>query len=113
MAQIADFVREHLAGVLDVNSLATAAGFSRSHFGRLFKQQFGCSPHTYVARCRVERAGFLLATTNKKEIEIATLCGFTDETLLARWFRRLKGCAPSDVRLRHYAPPVARVALAS
>lgn len=98
IAQIDDYISQHLADSLDLATLGRVAGFSRSHFGRLFRQQFGRTPHQHVMRCRVEKAALLLATTNKKGIEIAFLCGFSDETLLARWFRRVLGCRPSDCR---------------
>ena len=58
----------------------------------------GLAPHAYVMRRRVANAEQLLLETDKKEIEIASLCGFSDDTLMARWFRRELQCRPSEIR---------------
>jgi AraC family transcriptional regulator len=56
------------------------------------------APHEYVMRRRVAKAEEMLHDTDRKEVEIANLCGFSDETLMARWFRRILECRPSEIR---------------
>ena len=83
---------------LSLAALGRVAGMSSSHFGRLFKVSTDLAPHVYVLQRRVAKAEQLLLGTDKKEIEIASLCGFSDETLMARWFRRTLQCRPSEIR---------------
>ncbi len=94
------FIDEHLADRLDLVTLGRAAGFSACHLGRLFKKSMGLTPHDYVMRRRVAKAEELLETTDKKEVEIAGLCGFSDDTHMARRFRRVLHCSPRAVRAR-------------
>ncbi len=96
--RVVGYIEEHLAESLSLAVLGRVAGISSSHFGRLFKVSTGLAPHVYVMSRRVANAEQLLLETDKKEIEIASLCGFSDDTLMARWFRRELQCRPSEIR---------------
>jgi AraC family transcriptional regulator len=98
LARVVGHIEEHVGDSLRLASLGRVAGLSSSHFGRLFKVSTGLAPHAYVLRRRVAKAEQLLLGTDKKEVEIASLCGFSDETLMARWFRRILQCRPSEIR---------------
>ena len=98
LPKITHYIDEHLGEKLDLGTLARVCAISPSHFGRLFKNSFSLTPHEYVMRRRVERAEELLKTTSRKELDIALLCGFSDDTLMARWFRRLLECLPREIR---------------
>ena len=98
LQRVTRYIDEHTGDCLDLAALGRAAGFSSSHFGRLFKTSVDMTPHEYVMRRRVAKAEELLQQSDKKEVEIALLCGFSDDTLMARWFRRVLGCRPSEIR---------------
>lgn len=98
LQRVTGFIEAHIGEHLDLTLLGRVAGFSPSHFGRLFKTSVGLTPHDYVMRRRVAKAEELLQHSGKKEVEIALLCGFSDDTLMARWFRRVLSCRPSEVR---------------
>lgn len=100
LQRVASHIDGHLGDRLDLAILSRTAGFSSSHFGRLFKASLNFTPHEYVMRRRVAKAEELLRDTATKEVDIASLCGFSDETLMARWFRRVLGCCPRDIRAR-------------
>jgi AraC-like DNA-binding protein len=98
LQRVTRYIDAHAGDGLDLAALGRAAGFSSSHFGRLFKTSVDMTPHAYVMHRRVAKAEELLQGSDKKEIEIACLCGFSDDTLMARWFRRVLGCRPSEIR---------------
>ena len=98
LARVVGYIEEHVGDSLRLAALGRVAGMSSSHFGRLFKVSTDLAPHAYVLQRRVAKAEQLLLGTDKKEIEIASLCGFSDETLMARWFRRTLQCRPSEIR---------------
>ena len=98
LARVVGHIEEHVGDSLRLAALGRVAGMSASHFGRLFKASTGLAPHAYVLQRRVAKAEQLLLGTDKKEVEIASLCGFSDETLMARWFRRTLQCRPSEIR---------------
>lgn len=91
-------IDEHLAEPIRLNTLSRLAGMCRSRFTELFKRSVGFTAHAYVMRRRVAQAEEYLETTDMKEIDIATMCGFSDDTMMARWFRRVLDCTPRDIR---------------
>jgi AraC family transcriptional regulator len=56
MSRVLDFVQAHLDQDLSLETLAQQAGFSPSHFARLFRQTTGASPHQFVLRQRIEHS---------------------------------------------------------
>jgi len=99
LRRVTDYVEENLAEGLTLEGLSTVAHMSPFHFSRLFKTSTGLSPHRYVLRRRVERAQGLLAKTNLPLHEVASLAGFTDQSHLAKHFRRQLGVTPRRFRL--------------
>lgn len=98
LQRVVAYVDEHYAEEFDVVALARASGFSRNHFQRLFKKSLNQTARTYVRDCQVKHAIKLLQTTTMKGLDIALACGFCDETQMARWFVKLRGCLPGQVR---------------
>ena len=76
------------------------ANMSAHHFGELFRQSTGTSPHQYVTRLRVERAKPMLLGSNASIADIASTTGFVDQSHFAKVFRRLTGFAPRAWRAR-------------
>ena len=91
-------IDEHLDQAIRLDQLSQVAGVCRSRFTRAFKTSLSLSAHAYIVRRRVERALELLHKTEMKEIDIAHACGFSDDTLMARWFRRVLECTPRQAR---------------
>lgn len=98
LQRVVSYIDEHYAEEYDVDALAYASGYSRNHFQRLFKKSFEQTPRDYVRGCQVQHAITLLQTTKLKGLDVALACGFCDETQMARWFGKLRGCPPSRVR---------------
>ncbi|CAA9522747.1 MAG: Transcriptional regulator, AraC family [uncultured Rubrobacteraceae bacterium] len=98
LRSVTDYVEENLAGGLTLEEISAVAHMSPFHFSRLFKASTGLSPHRYVVGRRVERARELLAKTALPLHEVARLAGFTDQSHLAKHFRRHLGVTPSRFR---------------
>ncbi len=96
--RVVGYVDEHYAEEFDVDALTRVSGYSRNHFQRLFKKSFNQTPREYVRSCQVAHAIPMLQTTDLKGLDIALACGFCDETQMARWFVKLRGCLPGQVR---------------
>lgn len=88
----------HLSEPLLCKDLATLMKLSVSHFIRAFKVSFGCSPHLYLIRRRVERAQGLMLTTDAPLGQIALDCGLADQAHLSRLFKQIVGDSPAAWR---------------
>ncbi|QBD80404.1 AraC family transcriptional regulator [Ktedonosporobacter rubrisoli] len=98
LRQTLEYVHEYYAQDLSVAELAAAANVSPSHFARLFKRTIGMAPHEYLIACRIECAKKLLLTEDISIHEIASQCGFADQSHLTRHFQRMVGVTPGELR---------------
>lgn len=98
--QILECVDSRLAEDIKLADLAGLLGMSPFHFGRMFKQSMGISPHQYVIQQRIERAKLLLKNSDRAILDIALECGFTSHSHLSKQFRKVMGMTPRNFRSR-------------
>jgi transcriptional regulator of acetoin/glycerol metabolism/AraC-like DNA-binding protein len=96
--RICDYIEGHLDEKIRLDGLAALAGLSTDHFARAFHQSVGVPPHTYLLRRRLEEVEYMLRKTHAPLSEIALATGFSDQSHLARHFRRWAGMSPRQVR---------------
>ncbi len=95
-----------IADPLDVPTLARIAMVSEAHFIRTFRATFGETPHRYLQRRRVERAMFLLRSTDRSVTDVCIDVGFSSLGTFSRVFRDVVGEPPSAYRRRGPLPAV-------
>lgn len=105
-----DLMDRCYAEPLDLDAVAAAAGYSRYHFLREFREAYGETPGAYLGRRRIERAKDLLRSANLTVTEICFLVGFSSLGTFSRRFSDLVGCSPSAYRAAAVAqggpPPI-------
>lgn len=94
------------ADPLDVTQVAAVAHMSRAHFSREFRRVFGESPKDYLYRRRVERAMFLLRTTDLPVTRVCHDVGFASLGTFTRRFVEVVGCTPSAFRAERSSEPL-------
>lgn len=101
-----DLIDRAYAEPLDLDEIATAAGYSRFHFVRAFSAAYGETPGRYLTRRRVERAQELLRSANLSVTEVCHLVGFTSLGSFSALFTEFVGTPPSRFqRAAHAAGP--------
>src|SRR5438046_1151770 len=98
MLRARDAMDRDYAEPLDIPTLARIAYVSEAHFIRTFRATFGETPHRYLQRRRVERAMFLLRTTDCSVTEICFDVGFASLGTFSRTFREIVGSSPVAYR---------------
>ncbi|HEX4152722.1 MAG TPA: helix-turn-helix domain-containing protein [Steroidobacteraceae bacterium] len=83
-----------------VQHLAQRTGLSPRHFARLFRQEVGITPATWVEEARVTAARRLLESGVAPK-QTASQCGFADSDTLRRAFVRVVGITPAEYRKRY------------
>ncbi|MFC1462216.1 helix-turn-helix transcriptional regulator [Verrucomicrobiota bacterium] len=87
---------------IDPARMALEAGFSRTHFYRVFKRTFATTPMNLLWERRLQIAARKLDTDPFVPIgKVAYDCGFKNHTHFTRMFRRRFGVAPKQWRRRH------------
>jgi AraC-like DNA-binding protein len=95
---VTTYIDANLNASLSCEVLARLTKLSVSYFARAFKSTFGCAPHVFLMRRRMERAQGLMLKTNAPLAHIALECGFADQAHLSRRFQQFTGESPSSWR---------------
>ena len=85
-----------------VESLAEAAGMSRSAFAARFKELLGQTPLEYVTEWRMQKAMQLLQQRDKKLIDVARSVGYESDAAFSKAFKRVVGANPSEYLKRGF-----------
>ena len=92
------YVREHIDEPLNREVLAAVAGFSVSHFHRVFTACTGESIAGYTRRVRLERAGRKLRMGAVDITEVALAAGYKTHAAFGKAFKQQFGYSPSEFR---------------
>jgi AraC-like DNA-binding protein len=86
-----------------VSELAAGTGWSERHLTSRFRAEIGLTPKAAARVIRFDRARRLLvrhltqpAASGYRLADLAADCGYYDQAHLAREFRTLAGCPPSQ-----------------
>jgi AraC family transcriptional regulator len=96
-----DYIEQHLGEDLSLEALAAEVNLSPLYFARAFRSAVGKSPHQYIVARRVDHARQLLAGTTMPIAEISLASGFSSQSHLCNWFRRIVGVSPAAYRKHH------------
>lgn len=94
---------EHLEDTLSVGQIADLLDVSPRKLERGFRDLLGRTPLKIYRDLRLDRAYKLLAQTSMPSGEISVACGFSNVTLMKKWFSQKYGQEPCDVRRQAFA----------
>ena len=92
------YIQINIAKPLKVSQLASNANLNTDYFSRIFHHYAGKSPVNFILEKRIERAQYLIITTNIQYGEIARLTGFENQQYFSRIFRKITGLSPKEYR---------------
>ncbi len=93
------YIDEHFTdSTLTLEDVASRAFLSKNYFGKLFRKYANQKFTSYVQNKRITAACDLLASTDKKIIDIIEMVGYHDVKYFNEIFRRTTGMTPSEYR---------------
>ncbi len=98
IADVMQYIREHINEPLHREKLAAVAGFSIPHFHRVFTAQVGESAASYIRRLRMERAARKLRMGARDITEVALAGGYDTHAAISKAFKQQFGVSPSEFR---------------
>ncbi|ESQ73992.1 helix-turn-helix domain-containing protein [Asticcacaulis sp. AC402] len=96
-----EYMHENLSRQVLLSDLAAIAGLSPHHFGRMFKQNTGTSPHAFMIGARMDKARQLLSDTTIPILDLADAVGYSAPSTFARLFKLHVGMSPLEYRRIH------------
>ena len=96
--QIKTYIDQNYYKKITVESIASKFYLNKNYVRSLFVKHLGISPKQYIQKVRMDRAGFLLSTTNEDVKLIANSVGYDDSLLFSKMFKVYYGVSPSQYR---------------
>jgi len=97
-ALVVEYVNENIDQNISLEDLEGLTQLTVFSLIRKFRNEFDCPPHEYVMRQRIEHAGRLLARRDMPLKVVAASCGFSDQSHMARLFRKHFDMTPTEYR---------------
>jgi AraC-like DNA-binding protein len=94
-----DYIHDNNEDDISIDDLSRAAHLSKYHFIRLFRSQFGLTPHQYVINHRINRVREELAK-GTPSTDVAARFGFFDVSHMNRHFKRAYGLTPRQYQIQ-------------
>ncbi|RAV27400.1 helix-turn-helix transcriptional regulator [Sinomicrobium soli] len=99
MEKVARYIQDHLDGSLPtLNDIARHFGINSQKLNKNFRATFLQSVYAYYQDRRLDKAMFLLRTTNQPIMDIAYSIGYSVHSGFYRVFRKKFGITPGQVR---------------
>ena len=102
----AHLVKKHIeseyASKITLDSISRKFGYTEEYITRLFKKEFGITPHSHLISVRLEQAMWLLENTDLSVERISSAVGYGDFSSFWRAFRQKYSQTPGEIR-RHGA----------
>ncbi len=92
------YVQLHLGENLTVTKLAQRVNQNQDYFSKQFLLHTGQRPLNYIHEKKIERAQYLIATTNKSFLEIALDTGFSNLPHFSKIFKQIVSLTPREYR---------------
>lgn len=97
---LSSVLNSHLYSSVTLDELAMLSGRSLSSFKREFVLQYGEPPRTWIRKKKLERAAFMLETTDKSVEEVAEISGFVSTPHFIRLFKEHYELTPTAFRTK-------------
>jgi len=98
LAAAVEVARTRFAEQLTVSELADVADMTVSQLERTARRVLGLTPKQVILRFRLAEALRLLDTTTEPIADIASRCGYYDQSAFGRQFKRTVGVSPAAYR---------------
>lgn len=91
-----EFIENSYTSNITLKEMSDSVQMTPKYFCRFFREMTHRSPVDYLNYYRIERACYLLLTTNQSITEVAYNTGFNDLSYFIKIFKRYKGVTPKQ-----------------
>jgi AraC-like DNA-binding protein len=92
------YIQLNLSNNLSVEELAARANQNKDYFSKQFLAHTGLRPLNYIHEKKIERAQYLITTTDKSFLEIAMDTGFSNLPHFSKIFKQIVSLTPGEYR---------------
>ena len=101
ISAVINYILTNLDKSLTISELSQVAHMSESNFYRVFKNETGISPVSFVNNERIRKAMDMLRNSNISVKEVYLACGFESRSYFNRLFKKVSALSPQEFQARH------------
>jgi len=98
LRRVREMLEESYLQAPGLAALAATAGVHPVHLSREFHRHYNMTVGDYIRKRRIEHASELLSNSELSLAEVASVCGFSDQSHFCALFRKHVGVTPSKFR---------------
>ncbi len=92
------YIEKNYANDFLISDISKALHLNRTYIPSLFKNEFGVTIKEFLTKYRLDKAAFLLTTTDDSIAKIAQNTGFNDYVNFFKAFKKIYKCSPNFYR---------------
>lgn len=96
--RVMEYIKSNYSRKITLEQIASCACLSSSHISGLFKKETGTTISAYITHVRIEKSKLLLRRQELTIAEVASMCGFEDQSYFTRVFKSQTGISPRKFR---------------
>lgn len=100
--RIKNYIDKNFSGKIEIGELAALVMKSESQVIRIFKKEFGITPHKYIIDKKIEDAKILLRKSELSVKSISRKLSFADEFYFSNAFKKSQGVSPKIYREKNH-----------
>ena len=100
-ADLMRYLNENFASRITARTLSDVFHYSSEYIDKKMKTELNMTPHAYLTAIRLQNAKKLLERSQQPIQKIALECGFSDNSLFYKAFRKHFSQSPSEWRRQH------------
>lgn len=100
-----DYIHDNFSENISLPQVAALVHLSESYLSKRFKEKTGESFNTYLSRCRINHAKYLLRNSNARVGTIGSMVGYPNVSYFTQVFKKATGQSPEQYRGASRRPP--------
>ncbi len=97
-AVLHEYIVNHFTDNINLNLIANSLNYSPGYLTKVFLQEYNCSPSKFIISLRIQKAQFLLHTTDLSIRQIGEAVGYPEQGYFSRIFKKQTGSSPYEYR---------------
>ncbi len=97
--KVKQYILDNIEEQLSLDDIATFLGYNKYHIIKMFKQQYGITPHAFIVNHKINKAKKMIIEDNDLTIvDVANEVGFYDQSHFSKSFKKVFATNPSNMK---------------
>ncbi|MDR1130992.1 MAG: AraC family transcriptional regulator [Oscillospiraceae bacterium] len=96
--QAVSYIRRNYADKISLQDVADAVFLNPTYFSKIFREETGQTPGSYITGLRIEESKKLLKDLSVNIVDIPERIGFESQSYFTKVFKKLEDCTPGRFR---------------